>query len=103
MCPVMSVFARFTSTFRRVEKFQVFSQMSNLIPVFQRPRKIGAKYTGSDFAPDEYIQPQLDFDYDGKRDQWNGYDISEHKHISEEFQKLEEVRWKKCYWIQYSY
>ena len=61
------------------------------MPVFQRPRKIGAKYTGSDFAPDEYIQPQLDFDYDGKRDQWNGYDISEHKHIAEEFQKLEEV------------
>ena len=57
----------------------------------QRPRKVGAKYTGSDIAPDEYVQPQLDFDYDGKRDHWNGYDISEHKHIVDEYQKLEEV------------
>ena len=31
-------------------------------------------------------------DFDGKRDRWNGYDLDQHKHIVEEFQKIEEVR-----------
>ena len=69
----------------------IFTNPKTVRLLVQRPRKVGAKYTGSDIAPDEYIQPQLDFDYDGKRDQWNGYDISEHKHIVDEYQKLEEV------------
>lgn len=59
--------------------------------LLQRPRKLGAKFTGQDIAPDEYIQPKLDFDFDGKRDRWNGYDPSEHAAIVEDFQKLEEV------------
>ena len=43
------------------------------IVVLQRPRKVGAKYTGLDIAPDEYVQPNLQLDFDGKRDRWNGY------------------------------
>ena len=58
---------------------------------FQRPRKIGARFTGKDFAPDEYIQPDLEFSYDGKRDRWNGYNPAEHKKIIEEYQKIDEV------------
>lgn len=62
----------------------------------QRPRKIGAKYTGSDFAPDEHIQPELAFDYEGKRDRWNGYDPDLHQKVYEEFEQLEEVSYL-CY------
>ncbi|ELU05469.1 hypothetical protein CAPTEDRAFT_33844, partial [Capitella teleta] len=58
----------------------------------ERPRKVGAKFTGDQIAPDEHIQPNLDFDFDGKRDRWNGYDTTEHKHIVEDFQKLDEAK-----------
>ncbi|KAK2143442.1 hypothetical protein LSH36_840g02021 [Paralvinella palmiformis] len=58
----------------------------------ERPRKIGARFTGKDFAPDEYIQPDLEFSYDGKRDRWNGYNPAEHKKIIEEYQKIDEAK-----------
>ncbi|CAH8462982.1 unnamed protein product [Schistosoma intercalatum] len=58
----------------------------------ERPRKVGAKYTGLDIAGDECQQVTLDLDYEGKRDRWNGYDPSEHKRIFEEYQRLEEAR-----------
>ncbi len=63
---------------------------------------MGAKFTGDDIAPDEHAQPLLDFDYEGKRDRWNGYDLSDHKAIAEEFQKIDEVsetvHFKKYSW-----
>ena len=34
----------------------------------ERPRKVGAKFSGANFAPDEHMQPKLSHDYDGKRD-----------------------------------
>ncbi|RLV88863.1 hypothetical protein DV515_00015213 [Chloebia gouldiae] len=55
----------------------------------ERPRKAGAKYTGMNIAPDELVQPQLMFDYDGKRDRWNGYDPEEHMKIVEEYSKVD--------------
>ncbi|XP_063250895.1 LOW QUALITY PROTEIN: pre-mRNA-splicing factor SLU7-like [Prinia subflava] len=55
----------------------------------QRPRKIGAKYTGMNIAPDEHVQPQLTLDYDGKRDRWNGYNPEEHMKIVEEYSKVD--------------
>ena len=58
----------------------------------ERPRKIGAKYTGTNFAPDEHLQPKLDLTFDGKRDRWNGYDNQAHQEVIDEFNKLEEVR-----------
>lgn len=58
----------------------------------ERPRKIGAKFTGAKIAPDEFVQPDLSVSYDGKRDRWSGYDPAEHKAIIEEFQKLEEAK-----------
>lgn len=55
----------------------------------ERPRKIGAKFTGEDFAPDEHIQPNLALDYEGKRDRWNGYNPEEHQKVYEEFEAIE--------------
>lgn len=65
---------------------------------FQRPRKVGAKYTGMNIAPDEHVQPQLMFDYDGKRDRWNGYNPEEHMKIVEEYSKVDLVRGAVIYW-----
>lgn len=59
---------------------------------FERPRKIGAKFTGDNIAPDEHMQPELDFDYESKRDRWNGYDPEEHQKIHEEFARIEEAK-----------
>lgn len=58
----------------------------------ERPRKVGAKFTNSKIAPDEFTQPELSLDYDGKRDRWAGYDPAEHKAIVEEHQKIEEAK-----------
>ncbi|XP_032383965.1 pre-mRNA-splicing factor SLU7 [Etheostoma spectabile] len=55
----------------------------------ERPRKVGAKYTGTSIAPDEHSQLQLDLDYDGKRDRWNGYDPEDHQRIVEEYAKVD--------------
>ncbi|MEQ2190978.1 hypothetical protein XENOCAPTIV_016806 [Xenoophorus captivus] len=62
-------------------------QMSFVFP--QRPRKVGAKFTGTEIAPDEHSQVQLALDYDGKRDRWNGYDPEEHQRIVEEYAKVD--------------
>ncbi|CAO2643040.1 Pre-mRNA-splicing factor SLU7 [Lemmus lemmus] len=56
---------------------------------FERPRRVGAKFTGTNIAPDEHVQPQLMFDYDGKRDRWNGYNPEEHMKIVEEYAKVD--------------
>ena len=45
----------------------------------ERPRRTGVRFTGTDFAPDEYVQPDINLSYDGKRDRWNGVDISWHQ------------------------
>ncbi|XP_031842614.1 pre-mRNA-splicing factor Slu7 [Nomia melanderi] len=58
----------------------------------ERPRKIGAKFTNANIAADEFSQPELSMDYDGKRDRWAGYDPSEHRAIVEEYQKIEEAK-----------
>ncbi|KAG7200868.1 hypothetical protein KM043_003231 [Ampulex compressa] len=58
----------------------------------ERPRKVGAKFTNSNIAPDEFSQPELSVDYDGKRDRWAGYDPAEHRAIVEEYQKIEEAK-----------
>ena len=58
----------------------------------ERPRKVGARYTGSNLAPDEFLQPKLNLSYDGKRDRWNGYENIAHKETIEEHEKLEAVK-----------
>lgn len=58
----------------------------------ERPRKIGAKFTNSNIAHDEFVQPDLNPDYDGKRDRWSGYDPANHREIVEEYQKIEDAK-----------
>ena len=41
--------------------------------------QLGAKFTGTNFAPDEFVQPTIDHSFDGKRDRWNGYDNQDYK------------------------
>uniref|UniRef100_A0A667YZU4 Pre-mRNA-splicing factor SLU7 n=1 Tax=Myripristis murdjan TaxID=586833 RepID=A0A667YZU4_9TELE len=55
----------------------------------ERPRKVGAKFTGTGIAPDEHSQVTLALDYDGKRDRWNGYDPEDHQRIVEEYAKVD--------------
>ncbi|CDI98566.1 step II splicing factor slu7 [Echinococcus multilocularis] len=58
----------------------------------ERPRKVGAKYTGLDIAPDDIEQDDIKLGYDAKRDRWNGYDPREHQRFIAEFQRFEEAR-----------
>lgn len=57
----------------------------------ERPRKRGAKFTQSNFRPDEYIK-EIPLDYEGKRDRWNGYQPEMGKRLLYEYQKLEEEK-----------
>jgi pre-mRNA-processing factor SLU7 len=58
----------------------------------ERPRKVGARFTGQSIAPDEVLHGDIDLDYDGKRDRWNGYDPAQYKSILEEYRKVEEAK-----------
>ena len=59
---------------------------------FERQRKVLAKYSQSNLAPDDVKQPELALDYDAKRDRWAGYDPAEHQEIVEEYHKVEEAK-----------
>lgn len=58
----------------------------------ERPRKVGAKFTGAKIAPDEFVQPELSRDYDGKRDRWAGYDPAQHKMVIERYARIDEAK-----------
>lgn len=58
----------------------------------ERPRKVGARFTGEDIQPDELLPGELNFDYDGKRDRWAGYDVSVHKKVLDEYAKVDEAK-----------
>lgn len=57
-----------------------------------RPRKVGAKYSGENIAADEIILPKFNHDYDGKRDRWNGYDSMMYLSVINEHDKVEEAK-----------
>lgn len=61
----------------------------------ERPRAVGAWKNGKDIAHDELVQPNLDLNFEGKRDRWNGYDASDYKNVVERFDALESLRAKK--------
>lgn len=57
----------------------------------ERPRKLGAKWTGKGIVADEVVH-KVDLSYDGKRDRWNGYDPTEYKQIMDEWELIESER-----------
>ncbi|XP_010675980.1 pre-mRNA-splicing factor SLU7-like [Beta vulgaris subsp. vulgaris] len=56
-----------------------------------RPRKVGAKWTGKHIAPDEIIE-EFEIDYDGKRDRWNGFDPASYAYVVHRYEAKEEAR-----------
>jgi len=60
----------------------------------ERPRKKGAKFTGTDIKADEAVVEMV-FDYAGKRDHWAQYDPSDHTLMIEAHEKEMEVRIKQ--------
>jgi len=61
---------------------------------FERPRKVGAKYTNEDIKPDDIIV-NIEIDYDGKRDRWNGYNPDEYVDVIKEHELFEQEKKKK--------
>lgn len=61
----------------------------------ERPRKVGAKWSGRDIVADEILQPNnVTQDWDAKRDLWDGFDTANYKKTVEEYEALEEARRK---------
>ena len=60
----------------------------------ERPRKVGAKYTNSRIARDEFdtSKQNLKLNYEGKRDRWNGYDRNHDKSRIEQWNEMNELR-----------
>lgn len=57
----------------------------------ERPRKIGAKWTNKNIAPDEKME-SFELDYDGKRDRWNGYNTARYAQVIERYEARDEAR-----------
>lgn len=60
----------------------------------ERPRKVGAKYSNKDIAPDEVILPEIRHTFDSKRDRWSGYESNSYNEKIKEFEKVEETKRK---------
>ena len=56
-----------------------------------RPRKLGARWTGKDIQADEVIQ-EVELGWDAKRDRWNGYDAAEYDAVVQDYEMIEELR-----------
>nr|GFB92705.1 pre-mRNA-splicing factor SLU7-like [Tanacetum cinerariifolium] len=59
----------------------------------ERPQKVGAEWTGENIAPDEKIETIV-FNYDGKRDRWNGYDAASYADVIYRYEARNEARKK---------
>lgn len=58
----------------------------------ERPRRVGAKFTGNHIAADDKIQNLIITKYDAKRDRWNGYDTNEYEKLFHRHEKIEELK-----------
>lgn len=56
-----------------------------VIDCVERPRQKGARFTGKDLAPDEYLPTESITDFEAKRDRWGGYDPASFNLIVEEY------------------
>lgn len=57
----------------------------------ERPRRLGARWTGQDIQPDEYVQ-EAALDFEGKRDRWAGYNADEYVEVVDQWQRMDEER-----------
>jgi len=57
----------------------------------ERPRQVGAKHNGKNLMPDEHVE-DMKFDWDGKRDRWNGWQPEDYKAVQEEWERVENER-----------
>lgn len=57
----------------------------------ERPRAVSARQNGKNLMPDEYVQ-DLELNYEGKRDRWNGFQADDYKQVIEEWEKVEAER-----------
>eukprot|EP00697_Spironema_sp_BW2_P016052 gnl/Spiro4/7150_TR3724_c0_g1_i1.p1 gnl/Spiro4/7150_TR3724_c0_g1~~gnl/Spiro4/7150_TR3724_c0_g1_i1.p1 ORF type:complete len:550 (+),score=167.18 gnl/Spiro4/7150_TR3724_c0_g1_i1:76-1650(+) len=60
----------------------------------ERPRAVGAKFKPTEIAPDEVILPNLQLDFEGTHDRWNGYDPDSYQEVIERYSKTEAERRK---------
>ncbi|PRP83386.1 alanyl-tRNA synthetase [Planoprotostelium fungivorum] len=57
----------------------------------ERPRKLGAKWSGRDIAQDEIVK-DIKLDWSGKRDRWNGYNADDYSSVVQKYEKFEAER-----------
>ncbi len=59
----------------------------------ERPRKVGAKFTGKDIQADRTVR-NVKLGYEAKRDIWAAYDTKQYQEVVEEYNMIEEARRK---------
>ncbi|KAJ4298455.1 mRNA splicing protein [Collariella sp. IMI 366227] len=59
----------------------------------ERPRKVGAKFTGRDIQADRTVR-DVNLGYEAKRDVWAAYDTKQYKEVVDEYNLIEEARRK---------
>ncbi|KAK0612281.1 Pre-mRNA splicing Prp18-interacting factor-domain-containing protein [Bombardia bombarda] len=57
----------------------------------ERPRKVGAKFTGKDIQADRIVR-DVNLGYEAKRDAYQTYDPKQYKEVVEEYNVVEEAR-----------
>ncbi|KAI9096231.1 Pre-mRNA splicing Prp18-interacting factor-domain-containing protein [Phlyctochytrium arcticum] len=58
-----------------------------------RPRRMGAKWTGKNIQADEVVQ-KVELGFEAKRDRWNGWDPQQQIELAKEWELVEEERRK---------
>ncbi|KAI9193260.1 Pre-mRNA splicing Prp18-interacting factor-domain-containing protein [Polychytrium aggregatum] len=61
------------------------------VDCMERPRKVGAKWSGQDIQQDEVIG-DVALGFEAKRDRWNGYDSTDHMRTIAEWELIEQRR-----------
>ena len=60
----------------------------------ERPRKLGAKFTGKIVEYDEIVE-NLELNYEAKHDRWNGYSPEMYSTVISDYEKLQEAKKKR--------
>lgn len=60
---------------------------------FERPRKVGAKWTGKHLKSDDVVKT-VHLNWESKRDRWNGYNPDDYRQVTQRYAAIEEERKK---------